>query len=164
MTYKSNSKELLVRLKLIRANIAAGVFSDALVAGLNGGLGLMNRRIFNQSLAADGSSLGKYSEAYARKRQNHGRQVGRKDLQFTGSLKAAISVVTVNNTKAQIRITDRDSANIARWQEQQVFNVRNGLPANSESGGKVRIFELNDDERDVVKTMTRELLNQKFNF
>ena len=164
MEYKSNSKELLVRLKLIRANIAAGVFSDALVAGLKGGMGAMKRRIFNQSLDANGTSLGGYSDEYGQYRANRGRQIGRKDLQFTGSLNAAIDTVTVNNTKAQIRITDPDSANIARWQEQQIYNLRNGLPANSESGGKVPIFELNADERDIVKTMTRELLNQKFNF
>ena len=138
MEYKSNSKELLVRLKLIRANIAAGVFSDALAAGLNAGMGLMKRRIFNQSLAADGSTLGGYeSEDYSRKRQRSGRQVGRKDLEFDGTLRRAIEVVTVNNTKAQIRITNPDSADIAFYQEQQIYNLRNGLPANSESGGKV---------------------------
>ena len=165
MEYKSNSKELLVRLKLIRANIATGVFSDALAAGLNAGMGLMKRRIFNQSLAADGSTLGGYeSEDYSRKRQRSGRQVGRKDLEFDGTLRRAIEVVTVNNTKAQIRITNPDSADIAFYQEQQIYNLRNGLPANSESGGKVPIFQLNTDERDVVKTTTRELLNQKFNF
>jgi hypothetical protein len=35
MEYNSNTKEILARFALIRANIAAGVFSDALVAGLN---------------------------------------------------------------------------------------------------------------------------------
>lgn len=154
-----------MRLKLIRANIAAGVFSDALVAGLNAGMGLMKRRIFNQSLAADGSSMGLYySDQYERERQRSGRQIERKDLEFHGTLRRAIEVVTVNNTKAQIRITNPDSANIARWQEQQIFNLRNNLPANSVSGGKVPVFELNDDEREVTRTTTRELLNQKFNF
>lgn len=165
MEYKSNSKELLKRLAAIKANIATGLFSDALVAGLNAGMGVLKRRIFNQSLDADGVSLGVYySEQYERDRQRHGRQISRKDLEFDGTLRRAIEVVTVNNTKAEIRITDPDSANIARWQEQQIYNLKNNLPANSESGGKVPIFQLSDDERDIVKTTTRELINQKFNF
>lgn len=165
MEYKSNTKEILARLALIRANIAAGVFSDALVAGLNAGMGVMKRRIFNQSLDAGGLSLGPYfSDQYERERQAKGRQIGRKDLEFDGTLRRAIEVVTVNNTKAEIRITNEESAKIARYQEQQIFNLRNGLPANQASGGKVPIFELDADELDIVKTVTRDLLAQKFDF
>ena len=165
MEYKSNSKELLVRLKLIRANIAAGFFSDALVAGLNAGMGLMKRRIFNQSLDAKGESLAQYvSKGYKRKRELHGRQVSVKDLEFDGTLRRAIEVVTVNNTKAQIRITSPEMADIALYQEMQIYNIRTGAPPNQVATGKAPIFQLSDDERDVVKTTTRELLNQKFNF
>jgi len=85
-------------------------------------------------------------------------------LEFDGTLRRAIEVVAVNNTKAQIRITNPDSADIARWQEQQIYNLRNGLPANSKSGGAIPVFELDPDEREITKTTTRELLNQKFNF
>jgi hypothetical protein len=165
MEYKSNTNEVLARLKLIRANIAAGVFSDALVAGLNAGMGAMKRRIFNQSLDALGASLGIYfSEQYERDRRREGRQVTRKDLEFEGTLRRAIEVIVVNNLKAEIRITNADSAEIARFQEQQIYNLRNGLPANQANGSKVPIFELSELELQIVRDTTRELLRQKFNF
>jgi hypothetical protein len=165
MEYKSNTKEVLARLALIRANIAAGTFSDALVAGLNAGMGVMKRRIFNQSLDAEGVTLGPYySEQYERDRQRAGRQVGRKDLEMQGSLRRSIEVIAVNNTAAEIRITNQNDADKARFQEQQIFNLRNGLPANTESGQFVPIFELTAEEWDIVKTTTRALLLQKFNF
>lgn len=166
MEYNSNTKEVLARLALIRANIAAGVFSDALVAGLNAGMGVMKRRIFNQSLAADGQSLGPYySEQYARDRRREGRQTARKDLEMTGTLRRTIETVTVNNTKAEIRITHPEQADIARKQEIQIFNLKNGLPYNDyNSGGKVPIFELDPDELEIVRSTTKELLAQKFNF
>lgn len=165
MEYKSNSKELLARLALIRANIAAGTFSDALVAGLNAGMGVMKRRIFNQSLDAEGVSLGPYfSEQYERDRRREGRQTSRKDMEMTGSLRRAIEVVAVNNTKAEVRITNDEDADKARHQEQQIFNLRNGLPANQANGSVVPIFEFNADEWEICRTTTRELLLQKFNF
>ena len=156
---------MLARLALIRATIATGAFSDALVAGLNAGMGVMKRRIFNQSLAADGSSLGPYfSEQYARDRKRKGRQVGKKDLEFTGTLRRSIEVVAVNNTKAEIRITSAETADIARNQEVQVYNLLHGQEANANTGNKTPIFELNQDETDIVRTTTRELLAQKFDF
>lgn len=165
MEYKSNTKEVMARLALIRGLIASGVFSDVLVAGLNAGMGVMKRRIFNQSLAADGQSLGPYySEQYERDRVRAGRQIGRKDLELDGTLRRAIEVVTVNNTKAEVRITSPSSADIARYQEQQIYNLKNGLPHNAVTGQKVPIFEFSPDEIDIVQTTTRELLAQKFDF
>jgi hypothetical protein len=165
MEYQSNTKEQIARLSLIKANIAAGVFSDALVTGLNAGMALMKRRIFNQSLDARGETLGPYySEQYARDRRRDGRQTSKKDLENTGSLRRAIEVVTVENTKAEIRIVDLESADIARWQEQQIANLRAGRLANDASGLKVPIFELNETELEVVRTTTRDLIRQKFEF
>lgn len=165
MEYNSNTKEQLARLALIRATIATGVFSDALVAGLNAGMAVMKRRIFNQSLDANDQSLGPYiSEQYERDRAREGRQIARKDLEFNGTLRRAIEVVSIDNTKAEIRITNDHQADIARWQEQQIANIRAGRPANEESGLRVPIFELNEVERDIAQTTTRELINQKFSF
>lgn len=165
MEYKSNTKAVLARFAMIRANIAAGTFSDALVAGLNAGMGVMKRRIFNQSLDAEGNTLGPYySEQYERDRRRAGRQVGRKDEEMTGSLRRAIEVISVNNTKAEVRITNQTDADKARYQEQQIFNLRNGLPANQDSGQAVPIFEFSAEEWDIVNTTTRELLLQKLNF
>lgn len=165
MEYNSNTKEVLARIALIRATIATGVFSDVLVAGLNAGMGVMKRRIFNQSLAADGTGLGPYfSEQYERDRVRAGRQITKKDLEFTGTTRRSIEVVTVNNTKAEIRITNAESADIARKQEEQIYNLRNGLPYDATGGKKVPIFELSPDERAIASTTTKELLAQKFDF
>lgn len=165
MPYNSNSKEVNDRLKQIRDTIQSGVFSDALVGGLNAGMAAMKRRIFNQSLDAEGNSLGPYfSEQYARDRRRAGRQTAKKDLEFDGSLRRSIEVVTVNNTKAEIRITNDENADIARYQEQQIYNLRNDLPANEGNGQRVPIFELNETELEIVRTTTTELLRQKFNF
>lgn len=165
MDYTSNTKELLARLKLIRANIAAGAFSDALTAGLNAGMGVMKRRIFNQSLDAAGQSLGDYiSDQYARDRRREGRQTTNKDEEMTGSLRRSIQVVVINNALVEMRIVNDHDADKARWQEQQIYNIRTGKPANEASGGRVPIFQLSDTERSIVQTTTRELLRQKFNF
>lgn len=165
MTYNSNTTEVLARLKLIRATIASGVFSDALVAGLNAGMAVMKRRIFNQSLDAAGQSLGPYfSEQYERDRRRAGRQVTKKDLEFNGTLRREIQVVTINNTKAECRIINDTSADIARYQEQQIYNLRTGRPANEASGGRVPIFEFNEVEQDIARSTTQQLLAQKLNF
>lgn len=165
MEYHSNVKEVMARLALIRATIASGAFSDSLVGGLNAGMGIMKRRIFNQSLDANGEPLGPYyDESYERHRQRRGRQVARKDLEMDGTLRRAIEVVTVNNNRAEIRIVNSDSADIARYQEQQIFNLRNGHSGNEASGGRVPIFEFSEQEVEIVQTTTKALLAQKFNF
>lgn len=165
MEYNSNTKEILARLALIRATIASGAFQDALVAGLNAGMGVMKLRIFNQSLDALGNELGPYyNETYARDRRREGRQTARKDLEMTGSLRRSIEVIAVNNLKAEIRITNAKDADKARKQEVQIFNLKNNLPFDAASGGKVPIFEFSAEEVDIVVTTTKELLQQKFNF
>lgn len=165
MAYQSNTQQQRERLDQLRILIQSGAVSDALVAGLNAGKAAMQRRIFNQSLAADGSSLGPYySDQYARDRTRQGRQVANKDLEFTGTVRRSIEVVAVNNSRAEIRFTDDNSADIARWQEQQIYNLRNNLPANEASGGSVPIFTLSPLEISIVQTTTRALLNQRFQF
>lgn len=165
MEYNSNTKDVLARLKLIRATIAGGAFSDALVAGLNAGMGLMKRRIFNQSLDANGVTLGPYfSEQYERDRVREGRQITRKDLEMTGTLRRAIEIVTVNNLKAEMRITNADRAEVARKQEVQIYNLRNNLDYDANTGESAPIFELSADELEIVQSTTRELLAQKFYF
>lgn len=165
MAYQSNTQQQRERLERLRILVQSGAVSDALVAGLNAGMAAMKRRIFNQSLAVDGSGLGKYfSDQYERDRQREGRQVANKDLEFTGTLRRSIEVVTINNSRAEIRFTDGGSADIARWQEQQIYNLRNNLPANEASGGKVPIFALNTLETSIVQTTTRALIQQRFQF
>lgn len=165
MAYISNTNLLLQRLKAIRTAVDQGNYSDALIAGLNAGMGIMKRRIFNQSLDANGESLGPYySEQYERDRLRSGRQVARKDLEFQGSLRRSIEVVVINGRRAEVRITNLENALIAGYQEQQIYNLRNGLPANEASGGKVPIFQFSLLETQIADNTTRALLQQKFAF
>lgn len=165
MEYTSNTSDLLARFRQIKAALETGDFSDALVAGLNAGAAILKRRVFNQSLAADGSSLGPYySEQYERDRVRKGRQVARKDLEFHGPLRRSIEVIAVNQTRAEVRITNAKNADIARYQEQQIANLRAGRPANEASGDRVPIFEFSPTEEEIVQTTTVALLQQKFNF
>jgi hypothetical protein len=73
-------------------------------------------------------------------------------------------VVAVNNLRAEVRIINAEEADIARKQEEQIFNLLNGLPYNAYGSGKVPIFEFSDDEAEIVRTTTRELFQEKFNF
>lgn len=165
MSYKSNTEQLRARVERLRQLVLSGAVSDALVVGLKAGMAAMERRIFNQSLDAEGRSLGPYfSEQYERDRRKAGRQVAVKDLEFHGSLRRSIDVVTINNSRAEIRFTDPESADIARWQEQQIYNLRNDRPANEASGGRVPIFTLTALERSIVQTTTRALIQQRFQF
>lgn len=162
MPVSSNLEALQLRLGLLRAQIAAGVFSDALVAGLNAAMGLMKRRIFNQREDAEGFTLGPYiSEQYKRKREKAGRQVDRKDLEFEGDLRRTIEVVSVNNTRAHIRITNTENAQIAVYLEQQIANIRAGRPANAPSGERVPIFTLNETEQEIMRSTTIALIRQQ---
>jgi hypothetical protein len=164
MDYNSNTADMLARLKFLKAVALSGVFSDALAAGLNAGMGVMKRRIFNQSLDANGQTLGPYySEQYARDRRRDGRQTERKDLENEGTLRRSIETVTINNIRAEVRFTSPEEANIGRWQEQQIYNLRTGRPANEASGGRVPIFEFNAAEAEIARTTSQQLLLQKLN-
>lgn len=162
MEHKSNIQAIQLRLGILRAQIASGVFSDALVAGLNAGMGLMKRRIFNQRQDAEGFTLGPYiSSQYRRKRTKAGRQVDRKDLEYDGDLRRTIEVVSVNNTKAHIRITNPENAQIAVYQEIQIANIRAGRPANAGGSERVPIFTLNETEQAIMRSTTIELIRQQ---
>lgn len=81
--------------------------------------GLMKRRIFNQGLASDATPLGNYSRAYSQKRRLAGRQIGYKDLEFTGALRRSLVTGTSKGAAVLGFINDRGRI-IAEGQEQQV--------------------------------------------
>lgn len=76
-----------------------------------------------------------YSKAYAKKRENAGRQTKNKDLQFTGALFESVQVGIESNKPALGFLTQR-SAEIAGFQEEQ---------------NNTKIFVLNQNEIDEVK-------------
>lgn len=96
---------------------------------------------------------------YQRKRVNKGRQIVKKDLELYGSLRRAIEVEIINERSAVVQFNDYHSAEIARGQENQITNIRNGLPGYTKGDGE-KIFAFNDNEKEVSNDQVRLLINQ----
>lgn len=149
MEVYSNIPDIIKRLEAIKAAVApageaGGGIQDALFAALNSGRGLMKRRIFNNGEDATGNPMGKYrSKSYEKKRVAAGRQVEKKDLQFSGSLAASIETVQGEGNSVVIAITNAENAKIARYQEQQL---------------KAPVFVLSQMEFDAVDEQGRRLI------
>lgn len=154
MELKGNINDLKLKLTQLKLSFAVGSFSDILVASLNESVGLMKQRIFTFGLDSEKNKIGNYiSIAYRKLRRKYGRSVEKKDLEMFGDLRRSISVVSINNTKAQIRFVDDHEADIGRWQEIQVGNIR--------SGGPVEIFSLSYDEKKAFNDAAKILITRK---
>lgn len=166
---------------------ASGNFGDALVGALNTGNGLMQQRIFNQNKDVEGNDFGVYIgkkrkarlvtssnktqnkrnkavfgkelTSYQIKRAKKGRQVAKKDLEFTGGLRRAIETQIENEKAAVLNFNNDDAAQIAKGQEAQITNIRNGGKG-SVKGNGVKIFTLNNSEKETVNEQGKELITQ----
>lgn len=166
-----------------------GKFGDALVGALNTGNGMMQQRIFQETQDVKGQSFGKYVgkkrkarvlpvtknrtenkrnkaiagqdlTAYERKRALKGRQILKKDLEFMGGLRRAIET-QIEGEKAAILWFNNDlAAKIAKGQEQQIENIRNGQSGTTKGTGATKIFSLNDKEKETVVDQGAELIKQ----
>jgi hypothetical protein len=164
-----------------------GNFADALVGALNTGNGLMQQRVFTQTEDIEGNTFGQYVgvkrkaktkpttdrtqarrnkaiegkflTSYQRKRAAKGRQILRKDLEFTGGLRRAIEIQAENDKAAVIQFNNSDAAKIAKGQEAQITNIRNSGKGTTKGTG-VKIFTLNKAEKETVVEQGAELLKQ----
>lgn len=158
-----------------------GNFGDALVTALNTGNGLMQQRIFTETQDIEGNSFGQYVgavhkarlkknkrnksvadqylTAYQRKRLLAGRQIAKKDLEFSGGLRRSIETKVENEKAAVLEFNTDLAAKVARGQENQISNIRNGSKAVTRGNG-IRIFKLNGSEKEKVVEQGRELLKQ----
>lgn len=105
------------------------------------------------------ASAGLQLTAYQRKRAEKGRQVAKKDLEFHGGLRRAIDTKLESEKIAAIEFSNDESAKIARGQENQITNIRSGKPGSSKGDG-VKIFNLNNSEREQVVEQGSELIKQ----
>jgi hypothetical protein len=164
-----------------------GKFADALIGALNTGNGLMQQRVFTQTEDVEGNTFGQYIgkkrkvkteptknrtqakrnkaiegkflTAYQRKRAAKGRQILRKDLEFTGALRRAIEIQAEGDKVAVIQFNNSDAAKIAKGQEAQITNIRNGGKGTTKGTG-VKIFTLNKSEKETVIEQGAELIKQ----
>ena len=97
---------------------------------------------------------------WQRKRAGKGLQVVKKDLEFSGGLRRAIETQIENEKAAVLQFNNTEAAKIAKGQEQQIHNIRNGSTANTKGSGAVKIFTLNDKEREQVTEQGAELITQ----
>jgi hypothetical protein len=179
----SNIDEVIERFKR-KADQAGNVdVSPALVAGVNAARGAMTNRIFNKGLDNQGVSLGKYAgkkkklskakdqflfkkrkrefftldvesefSEYELLRIKAGRQVRYKDEELTGTLKRGIVTIKENESRVVCAIPSNKLFLLAGYQEQQVGRIR--------QGSNPKIFSLSDQERQVLKDTTNEVLKQ----
>lgn len=98
--------------------------------------------------------------AYQRKRAHKGRQIAKKDLQFSFGLRKSTEIVLQDERSVVLEFNNIDMAKIARGQEQQIENIRQGRSGTTKGTGATKIFLLNDKEREQVNEQGLELINQ----
>ncbi len=96
--------------------------------------------------------------AYERKRVNAGRQVAKKDLEFTGELRRSIQTQKSDKT-AVLEFSNDHAALVAKGQENQITNIRNGGKGYVKGAG-TQIFNLSESERAEVVDQGIELINK----
>lgn len=175
------------KIEKIKEAYSNGNFADALIGALNTGNGLLQQRVFTQNEDVQGNSFGKYVgkktktkfnpsnnalqnkrnkaiaglelTSYQRKRAAAGRQVAKKDLEFTGGLRRAIETQVENENAAVLEFNNIEAAKIAHGQEVQITNIRNGIKGTTKGIG-IKIFRLNTTEREQVVEQGKTLIGQ----
>lgn len=106
------------------------------------------------------ASAGLELTSYQRKRANKGRQVLKKDLEFTGGVRRAIETQIESEKSVVLQFNNDQAAKIARGQEQQIHNIRTGGKGTTKGSGATRIFTFDEKEREQVTEQGKELIKQ----
>lgn len=183
-----NTTILVDKIEGIKEAFQNGSFGDALTTALNTGSGLLQQRVFTANEDVEGNDFGKYIgkkvkqayvpsknktqdkrnkaiegqflTSYQRKRAAAGRQTAKKDLEFTGGTRRAIETVLEDDKNAVLHFNNSKAAKVARGQEQQIANIRNGGKGTTKGGGAPKIFGLSTQERDQVVEQGALLIKQ----
>ena len=115
------------------------------------------KRNFNRAIKDDAD--GTYTE-YEKVRLGAGRQINKKDLQMSGSTASSIEVVKVEGNKVVVQITNTENAKIARYQEQQIGNIRAGQHATKGKAEPAKIFVFSQAEFDAVDEQGKRLITE----
>lgn len=95
--------------------------------------------------------------SYQRKRVNKGRQILKKDLEFSGGLRRAIETQIENEKAVVLEFNNDKAALIAKGQEAQISNIRGGQKGTTKGTG-TRIFTFNSSEKEKVGETGKELI------
>lgn len=115
------------------------------------------KRNFNKSIKNNADDT--YTE-YEKTRLGSGRQIAKKDLQFSGSLASSIETVRGAENKAAIHISNIENAKIARYQEQQIGNIRAGQNPVKGKAEPAKVFVLSQEEFDTVDVQGKRLITE----
>lgn len=176
------------KIERIKEAFETGEFGDALVTALNTGNGLLQQRVFTENTDVQGNGFGNYVgkktkariqaykdqtqnkrnkaiegeflTSYQRKRAQAGHQTNPKNLEFSGGLRRAIETKVEDEKTAALEFNNSQAAQIARGQEQQIANIRNGSKATTKGGGAIKIFGLNQGEKEKVVEQGSLLIKQ----
>ncbi len=162
----------------LKEKFEQGNFADALIGAVNTGNGLMQQRIFTLNEDVLGNSFGQYVgkkkktktkkgieldlTSYQRKRLAAGRQIIKKDLEFSGNLRRSIVTAVESEKAAVIEFSNDEAAMIAKGQEVQITNLRTGGKGTTRGIG-IKIFKLNEQEKEIVVEQGLELIKQEMN-
>lgn len=97
--------------------------------------------------------------SYQRKRAKAGRQIAKKDLEFSGGTRRAIEIRIENDKAAVLEFNNDEAAKIAKGQEAQISNIRKGGKGTTKGTG-VKIFTLDQAEKETVNEQGAELIKQ----
>lgn len=164
-----NIDELIVKFGKVKQELENVDFSQALVVGVNAAKAKMQFRIFNLGRDKFQNPLGKYKRygkfkgtavkgpfsfkgfdllsPYEKKRVKAGRQVIKKDLEFTGALRRGIVVLKENNARVICYIPNAKLFLIAESQETDL---------------NTQIFGLSTEERKILTDNTNAALKQLY--
>lgn len=127
---KSNINQVVERFKLLAADAKNMDFSEALIGGTNATRGKLSFRVFNKGSDSFNMPFGKYTgqkvgrfTPYEYKRVKRGRQIAKKDLEFEGDLRRSIRVVKRQKNSVICVITNKETARIGRYQEEQLSRI-----------------------------------------
>lgn len=179
---------LTKKIEGLKEAVKNGRFDDALSTAINTGNGLMQQRVFQQTEDVNGQPFGQYVglkrkarliksssrtqnkrnksiagqslTSYQRKRAKAGRQIAKKDLEFSGGLRRAIETQVENEKSVTLQFNTDKAAKVAHGQEQQITNIRNGKSGTTKGTGAVKIFKLSKAEKDKVIEQGAELIKQ----
>lgn len=176
------------KIQKLKEKFENGNFADVLIGAVNTGNGLMQQRIFTSNKDVLGNDFGQYIgkkrkvkrvvsknklqnsrnkkiaglelTSYQRKRAAAGRPIAKKDLEFSGNLRYSIATEIKDEQAVVIEFTNDEAALIARGQENQITNIRNSGKGYSHGDG-IKIFRLNQSEKEEVVTQGLELIRQE---
>lgn len=160
--FNSNIDQVVQKFQQVSQDARNIDFSEALIGGTNAARGKMSFRIFNKGLDAFNLPFGGYVgpkvikktfTLYEYKRVKAGRQIARKDEEFTGDLRRSIKVVKRQTNSVVCAIVNPKLAKIATYQEAQLTHIQKR---------PVVIWRLTEEENKFYRDNVSALLKQQY--